>query len=394
MKLNSKTKLQWISYLIISIIFFTLPVTANNPDFKLQSKSAVLMEYKSGKIIYQNNAREKLPPASITKIMTMLLVMEALEEGGVGLNDSITVSSHAASMGGSQVWLEPGEEMKLANLLKAVAIVSANDACVALAEYISGTEQEFVEQMNHRATELGMKNTKFYNTNGLPSDNELGKENYTTAYDVALMTRELLKYSQILEYTSVWIDHLRAGESFLRNTNELVRFYEGADGIKTGYTTEAGFCLSATAQRKGMRFIAVIMKGPTSKVRFKESKELLSYAFNIHNSFVIAKPGTIIDEVKVFKGKEDKVAAVAKDELIVAVLKGNEDSLVKRTVLKKQITAPVRAGDDLGEIIVLSGENKLGAVELIAQNNVKKANFLGIISNLWVSFLDKLIAGR
>ena len=392
MKLRLKYKLTIISCLLLTLLVIVAPVKADSPDFELQSQSAILMDYQSGRIIYQKNKQEKLPPASITKIMTMLLVMEAVDEGKANLTDSIMVSEHAASMGGSQVWLEPGEEMELGDLLKAVAIVSANDACVALAEYLYGTEEEFVEQMNKKAKSLGMKNTKFYNTNGLPLNDKSGKENYTTAYDVALMTRELLNYPQILDYTSIWIDHLRAGDYFLRNTNELVRFYDGADGLKTGYTTEAGFCLSATAKRKGLRFISVIMKAPNSKIRFKESKQLLSYAFNIHKSILIAKQGETIDEVKVFKGKEDKVELVAQNELIISIVKGEDENLIKRTILDDQISAPISSGDELGKIIILRGEEKLGETNLIAKNNVEKASILGIISDLFINYLTKFIA--
>ena len=391
--ISKSNKLFWIT---VGIIFWLLivsnSVTADRLDFELKSEAAVLMEFNSGQILYQKNAETKLSPASITKIMTMLLVMEALEEERVTLTDKIMVSEHAASMGGSQIWLEPGEKMELKELLKAVAIVSANDACVAIAEYLSGTEEEFIEEMNLKAKELGMANTKFYNTNGLPITGENKQGNYTTAHDVALMTRELLKYPQILDYTSVWIDHLRDGESFLRNTNKLVRFYEGADGVKTGYTTEAGFCLSATAKKKGLRFISVIMKAPSSQVRFEESKLLLSSAFNIYRSLLITKAEEILGKTKVFKGQKQEVNAVTEKELTISILKGKEDDLVKRTILKKEVTAPVKKGDELGKVLVFKGEEKIGEVNLVAQNGVKKANYFRIINNLFTEFIINLIA--
>ena len=383
----------FILSLILLSLLFVLPVQAknNNLDFKLKSEAAVLMDFTSGQLLYQKQAHKKLSPASITKIMTMLLVMEAIEEKKVELTDTVTVSEHAAAMGGSQIWLEPGEEMKLEELLKAVAIVSANDACVALAEYISGTADEFIDHMNLKAKELGMKNTKFYNTNGLPIQGEK-KGNYTTAYDVALMTKELLNYPQILNYTAVWIDHLRDGDSFLRNTNKLVRFYDGADGIKTGYTTEAGFCLSATAKRKGLRFISVIMKAPSSQVRFEESKQLLSSAFNIYRAVVVVNSGTIVGTTKVFKGQQKNVSVIPAKQLTVSILKGEEDKLLKRTILKQEVTAPIRKGDNVGKIVVLKDKKEIAKVDLIAKSEVKKASYIKIMTNLFVEFVKSLMS--
>ncbi|MGM0370767.1 MAG: D-alanyl-D-alanine carboxypeptidase family protein, partial [Bacillota bacterium] len=391
MKFIKKNKLLVISSLLITLLFSSVTIGAQETDFELKSKSAILMDFKSGRVIYQKNPTEKLPPASITKIMTMILVMEALDEGRANLNDTVMVSERAANMGGSQIWLEAGEQMKLENLLKAVAIVSANDACLALAEYLHGTEEEFLEKMNQKAKSLGLENTKFYNTNGLPINDQTNKENYTTAYDVALMTRELLKYPQILKYTSVWIDHLREGESFLRNTNELVRFYDGVDGLKTGYTSQAGFCLAATAKRKGMRFISVIMKAPNSETRFNESKNLLSYAFNIHKSLAITKAGEVIDELEVFKGKKDKVTVVAQNKLAVSVLKGEEEKLTKRIILDQQLVAPIKSGAKLGKIIVAKNDEKLGEVSLVAKNDIEKDNVFGIIFKLLSSFITKFV---
>lgn len=382
-----------IVFLILLSVLCGVPVQAKNNklDFKLKSEAAVLMDFNNGQLLYQKKAHKKLSPASITKIMTMLLVMEALEDEKVKLSDTVVVSEHAAEMGGSQIWLEPGEEMKLEELLKAVAIVSANDACVALAEYIYGTADQFIEQMNLKAKELGMKNTKFYNTNGLPSEeSEMG--NYTTAYDVALMTRELLNYPNVLNYTSVWIDHLRAGDSFLRNTNKLVRFYDGADGVKTGYTTEAGFCLSATAQRAGLRFISVIMKAPSSQVRFEESKELLSSAFNIYRSLVVVNSGKIIGRTKVFKGQQKYVAAIPANKLTISILKGDEDKLLKRTILQQEVTAPITKGDKLGEIVVVKNKKEIAKVNLIAKSNIKKASYRKIITNLFIEFVGNLMS--
>ncbi|GAB6098985.1 serine hydrolase [Halanaerocella petrolearia] len=349
------------------------------------------MDARSGKVLYSKNSHQKLPPASITKIMTMLLAMEALDEGRVKLTDKVTVSEHAAKMGGSQIWLEPGEEMTLEEMLKAVAIVSANDACVAIAEYLHGTEEDFVAAMNEKAEELGMEDTRFYNTNGLPIDEPEIEGNYTTAHDVALMSRELIKHKQVLEYTSTWIDHLRDGDSFLRNTNDLVRFYEGADGLKTGYTSEAGFCLSSTASRRGMRFIAVVMNAPNSKIRFAESKKILSYAFSIHRSIQVAKEDEEIGQVKVFKGKRSELTAVAKENLNVVVVKGEEDNITKQTRLDKEVIAPVKKGDKVGEIVVLKGEKALDRVDLVARSDVEKASLFKIIGQLLRRFISQLL---
>ncbi|TDX51177.1 D-alanyl-D-alanine carboxypeptidase family protein [Orenia marismortui] len=377
--------------LLLVFIFSQVILAIDKPEFNLESKSAILMDAKTGKILYEKNPHQKLPPASITKIMTMLLAMEAIDQGRADWKDKISTSEFAAQMGGSQIWLEPGEEMTLQDLLKAVAVVSANDACVAIAEYLYGTEENFVKAMNDKAKELGMKHTYFYNTNGLPPTDPKVEGNHTTAYDISLMSRELLKHKKILEFTSIWIDHLRDGESFLRNTNNLVRFFKGADGLKTGYTQEAGFCLSSTARKGGMRFIAVVMNAPNSKLRFKEARELLSYAFSIHKSIDIVAKGAEVTKVKVFKGESQEIDAIAKDDLQVAVIKGDEQEVVKQTRINKDVVAPVKSGDKVGEIVVLKGEEELGRVDLVAKQGVEKANFFKIIVQIFKRFISKLM---
>ncbi|GAB6139161.1 D-alanyl-D-alanine carboxypeptidase family protein [Halanaerobaculum tunisiense] len=382
----------FLGLFVVALVSVSAPVAAvEKPDFDLESKSAVLMDAQTGEVLYSKDSHQKLRPASITKIMTMLLTMESLEEGRVKLTDKVTTSEHAAQMGGSQIWLEPGEEMTVQEMIKAVAIVSANDACVALAEYLYGTEEDFVAAMNDKAQELGMEKSYFYNTNGLPTNDSETEGNYTTAHDVALMSQALIEHSQVLEYTSIWTDHLREGDSFLRNTNDLVRFYDGADGLKTGYTTEAGFCLSATAQRKGMRFIAVVMKAPNSKVRFAEAKKLLSYAFNIHRSISVVQSGEDIGEVRVFKGQQKQVTATAKEDLNVVVTKGEEDNITQQTKLDKEVVAPIKSGAKVGEIVVTKEEQVLGRVDLVAKKEVKKANLIKIIIQLFQKFISKLV---
>jgi D-alanyl-D-alanine carboxypeptidase (penicillin-binding protein 5/6) len=378
--------------LVVIILFFTcLPVGATEEaEFELESEAAVLMNAQTGELLYSKNSQLELPPASITKIMTMLLVMEDLDKGHINLTDEVTTSEKAANMGGSQIWLEPGEVMTVEEMLKAVAIVSANDACLALAEYLEGTEARFVERMNDKAKELGMENTKFYNTNGLPT-NEEGQETYTTPQDIAIMSRELINYPKVLEHSSTWIDHLRDGESFLRNTNKLVRFFEGADGLKTGHTSKAGFCLSATAKRDGMRFISVVMKAPSSEVRFAEARELLSYAFSIHRSVLVVDGGEEIGEVSVFKGAQDRVTAVTEDKLNIVVEKGEGENIVKQSRLNEEVVAPIEQGDKIGEVVALKDGQEIDKVDLVAKEGVEKAGFFQIIVQLFMRFLGKLL---
>jgi D-alanyl-D-alanine carboxypeptidase (penicillin-binding protein 5/6) len=379
-----------ITLILLCLISQTV-LAIDKPEFDLQTKSAILMDAKTGRILYEKNAHEKLPPASITKVMTMLLAMEAVDDGRVKWDDKITATELAAEMGGSQIWLEPGEEMTFEHLLKAVAVVSANDACVAIAEHLYGTEENFVKAMNDKAKELGLENTYFYNTNGLPPTDPDVQGNYTTAADVAKMSLELLKHPKILEFTSIWIDHIRDGESFLRNTNNLVRFFKGADGLKTGYTQEAGFCVSATAKKDGMRFIAVVMNAPNSKVRFNEARSLLNYAFSIHRSVDIVNKGDIVSKVKVFKGEIPEIDAVAKEDLKISVMKGEEKEAVKQTRLNKEVVAPVKVGDKVGEIVVLKGEEVLGRVDLVAKEEVAKANFFKLILQLFKKFISNIM---
>jgi len=380
---------------VCSLLFtpFILAEDIPNPQFDLKAKSAILMEAKSGRILYEKNSHEELPPASITKIMTLLLTMEAIDEGRAKLDDVVSTSEHASSMGGSQIWLEPGEEMTLKEMIKAIAIVSANDACVAVAEYLYGTQEAFVDAMNKKAKELGMKDTYFVNTNGLPPTDPEMKGNYTSAHDVALMSRELINnYPQVLEYTKVWIDYLRDGDSFLRNTNNLVRFYNGADGLKTGYTSEAGYCVSATAQREGLRFISVVMQEDNSKVRFNEAGKLLSYGFNIYRSIKVIKKGEVaIDQIEVYKGKEPMIKAVAKEDLNAAVIRGNEDKLTKQIVIKDDLMAPLKAGDKVGEIRVLANDKVIAKTDLVSNRDVEKGNIIQIIIQLLRKFLMNIV---
>ncbi len=338
----------------------------------IKAKSAILLEPNTGKILYEANADERLAPASITKIMPLLLVMEALERKDISLETVVTASEYACSMGGSQIWLEPGESMTVDELLKATVIASANDACVALGELIAGSEEGFVAMMNERAKELGMNNTVFKNCTGLDAEGHL-----TTAHDVAIMSGELIKHSLIKNYSTVWMDSLRDGKSELVNTNKLVRFYEGTTGLKTGTTSTAKYCLSATAQRNGLELVAVIMAGETSNDRFNGAKKLLDYGFaNYNYSLIDAELKE--KEVSVKKGVSDKVEVEAAKPLSLLLEKNAKAEIKRETKWKENITAPIKKGDVLGWVNVYIGENEVGSLEITAKNDVERLN-------LWVT---------
>jgi D-alanyl-D-alanine carboxypeptidase (penicillin-binding protein 5/6) len=327
-------------------------------DMASSAKSAILMDADSGTVIYEKNSNIALPPASITKIMTMLLVMEAIDEGRLKLTDKVQTSEYAASMGGSQIFLETGEEMTVEEMLKGVALASGNDASVALAEKLGGSEQQFVAMMNEKAQQLGMKNTKFLNCNGLPAEGHL-----SSAKDIALMSRELLKYEGITKYTGLYQDYLRKDSLkpfWLVNTNKLVRFYHGADGLKTGFTSEAKFCLSATARRDNMRLIAVVMGEPNTKTRNAEVSHLFDYAFAQFTNVPIYKKGDPIGTLTVEKGKVDKVPLVAKISYSVLLKKGDAGKGIRHELqLNPSVKAPIEVGQPIGKLVVYRGAEVL-----------------------------------
>lgn len=339
--------------------------------FNLKSKAAILVDVDTGGILYKHNEHEQLPIASVTKIMSMLLVMEAVENGTASLNDIVTTSEYAYGFGGSQVYLKPGEKFTLDEMLKAIAIHSANDATVAVAEHIAGSEDAFVKKMNEKAKELGMKNTNFLDCTGLT---DVG--HYSSAYDVAIMSRELIwKYPKIMEYTSKWYDTFRDGTFDLYNRNKLIRFYDGATGIKTGFTTAAGHCLSASARRNGLHLIAVVLGGPDSNVRYAETRKLLDYGFANFEVTQIEKKGTVIKEVTVEKGLQRKVTAVYAKDVSLLLKKGDKDKIVRELNLPEAITAPVMAGQKIGEVVYKIGDKKVATVDVIAGASVEKASF-------------------
>lgn len=359
----------------ISDIDVPLEASSNNAvigqKLDIKAKSVILMEVNTGKILYEDNADEALAPASITKIMSLLLVMEAIDRGDFDLQTVISASEHACSMGGSQIWLEPGESMEVDSLLKAAVIASANDATVALGEAVAGSEEGFVALMNERAKELGMTNTNFINCTGLDADGHL-----TTAHDVAIMSCELIKHDLIKDYSTVWMDTLRNGESELVNTNKLVRFYEGTTGLKTGTTSTAGYCLSATAQRNGMELAAVVMGGDTSNDRFNGAKKLLDYGFA---NYTFSKVDANLDEdiaVEIDKGTEKELTLDAKGTVNLLMKKNEAKEITRKTVLNEGITAPVKKGDVLGEVEIYVGEEKMGSIPLTASKDIDKISFL------------------
>lgn len=336
---------------------------------EIKAKSAVLLEPNTGKILYEQNADEKLPPASITKIMSLLLVMEALERGDFDLETTVTASEHACSMGGSQIWLEPGETMSVDDLLRATVIASANDACTALGELIAGSEEGFVALMNERAKELGMNSTTFKNCTGLDAEGHL-----TTAGDVAIMSGELIKHEKIKDYSTVWMDSLRDGKSELVNTNKLVRFYKGTTGLKTGTTSIAKYCLSATAERDGLSLVAVIMAGETSQDRFEGAKKLLDYGF-ANYSFTKINAELKEKQTPILNGENKNVKVKADGDISLLMPKSTKNNITRTVEWQKNLTAPIKKGQTVGYVNIFNGEENIGRIPITATENAKKRDF-------------------
>lgn len=358
--------------------------TAAATDLKIAAKSAILMEPRTMEILYEQNSDERVAPASITKIMSLLLIMEAIDDGRLTLDTVVTASEHAASMGGSQIWLEPNEQMTVDHLLKATVIASANDATTALAEAVAGSEETFVSMMNEKAEKLGMTNTHFMNCSGLDADNH-----YTSAHDVAIMSCELIKHELIKKYSTVWMDTIRDGKSELVNTNKLVRFYEGCTGLKTGTTSTAGHCLSATAKRDNMELCAVVMGGESGNARFEGARTMLNYGF-ANYSYTEISPDDMEDAyVKVLNGKENQVKVRAGDNLNLLLSKGNISKITKKTEITPEIKAPVSEGQVIGYVRVYMGEdNEIGVIELKADKTVEKLNITTAFLRLLKSLTD------
>ena len=351
-----------------------LPAAAVTGAPETEAGSAVLMEKETGTVLYEDHAHDTLEPASVTKVMTLLLVIEAIDSGRLKLDDMVTVSARAASMGGSQVYLKEGEQMTVDDMLKAVAVVSGNDAAVALAEHLAGSESAFVERMNQRAHELGMEDTNFLNCTGLPAAGHL-----TSAYDIALMSRALIGHAKIREYTTIWMDTIRDGQFQLANTNKLVRFYEGCTGLKTGSTDSALYCLSATAERDGMELIAVVMKSPTSAQRFESAKSLLNFGFANYTLLDI-QPDAAIPPVEVSLGTLDQVQPILGQGSRILVDRNELNEVTTELRLTDNVEAPVEQGQKLGEMVVSVGGQERQVIPLVADQAVERLTLPGIFA--------------
>lgn len=365
-------------FLLFCMTFSAFSVLADeNAAVNVTAPAAILIEAGTGQVLYEKNSHDRRPPASVTKIMTMLLVIEAIDEGTLSLDDMVRCSEFAASMGGSQVYLEPNEEMSVRDMLKAVAVASGNDAAVALAEHVAGSAEGFVDLMNQRAAALGMKDTHFVNCNGL--DNP---EHLTTAYDIALMSRELVRHPLIFEFTGIWMDSLRDGAFGLVNTNKLIRFYEGANGLKTGSTSVAKFCLSASAVRNGMNLIAVIMGADSSKDRFGDASRLLDYGFaNYAIAGSLLTPEDLTP-LPVKKGKTERVEIGVSDDFKVLVSKKKLNSIEKKITLPEAVEAPIAAGDIVGSVEFMIDGQPIGGTDLIAKADAPRVTPLTMLKKL------------
>lgn len=340
----------------------------------LPCRSAILIEPESGRVLYEKDADSPYPPASITKIMTMLLVMEAVDSGQMSLNDSVICSEHASSMGGTQIWFEPGEQMTVHELLKATAVASANDAAVALAEQVAGSEEGFAALMNRRAGELGMKNASFKNASGLDQTDHL-----CSARDIAIMSAELLKHKKITEYTTIWIDYLRNGETQLVNTNKLVRFFKGATGLKTGTTDGAGYCLAASAERDGLPLVAVVLGADSSDDRFGAARTLLEYGFANFSAMPVPEPEPVLSEINVSGGVKRSVALKALPPASMLCEKGGKGSLKQLQELSPQLAAPVEKGQRVGTIKILSDGILLCEYAVVTDDEVQEMTLLSAL---------------
>ena len=380
-------------YSIILAMIFMITTSSlsfadkENSDINLSSKSAILMDVSSGKILYEKNSHEKLPPASVTKVMTMLLICEALESGKIKIDDEVQVSEIASSMGGSQIFLESGEIQKVDTLLKGIAVASANDACVAMAEHIGGSVESFVDMMNAKAKELKMNDTHFVNTNGLPVDNH-----FTSAHDIALMSRELLKYDQIIsKYLTTWMDSVVVGKKQatigIANTNKLIKHYNGATGVKTGFTQEAKYCLSASAKRGDTHLVAATLGAETSPQRFSDASTLLNYGFANYESVKLCSRDDKIATLTMEKAEDEKISLVAKEDLSVLIKKGDSKEFTKKIKVYEDAKLPIKKDSVLGEVEIYRGKEKLGKVELVSNKDINKASYLKMLQRV----LDEML---
>ena len=370
-------------FFMLSIIFMFIPLTikAETVDLAPNATSAIIIEASTGTIIYNKNEHEKLAPASMTKMMGLLLIMEQIEKGNLKWDEKVTASANASSMGGSQIFLETGEQMTVEELVKGISIASGNDAMVAMAERIAGTEEAFVELMNKKASELGLKNTNFKNCTGLDTENH-----YSSANDMALIAKELVKHDKILEFSGTYEDYIREGtdKSFwLVNTNKLVRFYQGVDGLKTGYTTTAGYCLTATAKKDGMRIITVVMNEPNSNTRNSETTAMLDYGFNMYGMEQLLNKDNVLGKIKVDLGEKEYVEVLPKEEVNILNNKNSSKRNVTYKVELNDVKAPIAKGDTVGKINVIENNKTIMTVDVTVKEDIDKANiFISYLRNL------------
>ncbi len=359
---------------LVVLLCALLALGSSAQALEVSAPSALLMEKETGTVLFAKEEHAKLEPASVTKVMTLLLTMEAIDAGQLHYDDLITASAHACSMGGSQIWLEENEQMTVSDMLKAVCVVSANDCAVALAEAVAGSEEAFVEKMNQRAAELGMADTHFCNATGLPAEGHV-----TSAYDIALMSRELIRnHPDIRQYTTIWMDSLRDGASSLVNTNKLVRFYDGTTGLKTGSTNAAGYCISATAERDGMELIAVILKGKTSAERFQDATALLNYGFSTYTLETVV-PETALPPVPVSLGTQATVQPVLGEDTHLLLEKAKAGDLQQTVSLAEAVEAPVALGSQLGTLTVTSGEEVVAELPILAGEEIPRITFVQML---------------
>lgn len=365
--------------LLLSLMFCFATPTVVSAAEKYDAKSVVLMDMDSGMVLYKQNENERLSPASVTKIMSLLLILEALDKGDITLDDKVTATKDAVAKGGSQIWLEEGEIMTVDQLLKAVVIASANDACTALGDYVAGSQTAFVKMMNDKAKDLKLKNTHFENCTGL---DDTTTNHYSSAYDLAVISGEVMKYDKIIKkYSTVWLDSLRGGKTELNNTNKLVNTYSGITGLKTGTTSNAGFCVSATASRDNLNLVAVVLGAPTSEVRFEIAAELLDYGFAEYHSVTPKVDEKKITPVKVANGVFKELTPIVENNKALT-LKKDESDLKYKYVIKSQVAAPVTKGDKLGEIQVINGKKVIKTINLVSANSVKRVTLKMLFSHI------------
>lgn len=367
-----------LSLLLALAFCFATPTVVSAAE-KYDAKSVVLMDMDSGTVLYKQNENERLSPASVTKIMSLLLILEALDKGNISLDDKVTATKDAVSKGGSQIWLEEGEVMTVDQLLKAVVIASANDACTALGDYVAGSQTAFVKMMNDRAKELKLENTHFENCTGL---DDTTTNHYSSAYDLAVISGEVMKYDKIIKkYSTVWLDSLRAGKTELNNTNKLVNTYDGITGLKTGTTSNAGFCVSATATRDNLNLVAVVLGAPTSEVRFEIASKLLDYGFAEYHSVTPKIDEKKLTPVKVINGVFKELTPIVENNMPLT-LKKDDSNLKYKYVIKSDVIAPVTKGDKLGEIQVINGKKVIKTIDLVSANTVRKVTFKMLFSHI------------